>query len=138
MTKDELYFNKEQRVIGTFGQYTVQMSLNDLRQIANRELMKENKKLRKDVKKFNKAINNLGDQWHYMKKALGEVSEENSKLQTEISHLKSKLNKAKEVLKFYADSDCYEDFGRYGLSEVDEDGGEWAQKVLDEIKDNGL
>ena len=52
--------------------------------------------------------------------------------------LRQKLNKAKEALKFYADSDCYEDFGRYGLSEVDEDGGEWAQKVLDEIKDNGL
>ena len=50
--------------------------------------------------------------------------------------LRQKLNKAKEALKFYADSDCYEDFGRYGLSEVDEDGGEWAQKVLDEIKDN--
>lgn len=52
--------------------------------------------------------------------------------------LRQKLNKAKAALKFYADSDCYEDFGRYGLSEVDEDGGEWAQKVLDEIKDSGL
>ena len=65
-------------------------------------------------------------------------AEEIYDLGKEIIQLRQKLNKAKEALKFYADSDCYEDFGRYGLSEVDEDGGEWAQKVLDEIKDNGL
>ena len=52
--------------------------------------------------------------------------------------LMEKLEKATEALRFYADSDCYEDFGRFGLSEVDEDGGEWAQKVLDEIKDDGV
>ena len=59
-------------------------------------------------------------------------------LREQNKRLRQKLNKAKEALKFYADSDCYEDFGSYGLSEIDEDGGEWAQKILDEIKDNGL
>ena len=60
------------------------------------------------------------------------------KLREQNKKLRQKLNKAKEALKFYADSDCYEDFGSYGLSEIDEDGGEWAQKVLDEIKDEEL
>ena len=60
------------------------------------------------------------------------------KLKGQNKKLRQKLNKAKEALKFYADSDCHEDFGRYGLSEVDEDCGEWAQKVLDEIKECGL
>ena len=47
--------------------------------------------------------------------------------------LMEKLEKAKEALRFYADSDCYEKFGRYGLSEIDEDCGELAQNVLKEI-----
>ena len=70
--------------------------------------------------------------------ANGELRAYSEELEHEISALQSKLDKAVEALNFYADSDCYEDFGRYGLSEVDEDGGEWAQKVLDEIKDEGL
>ena len=45
-----------------------------------------------------------------------------------------KLEKAKEALRFYADSDCYEKCGSSGMSEIDEDGGEWAQKVLEEIE----
>ena len=45
-----------------------------------------------------------------------------------------KLQKAKEALRFYADSDCYEKCGSSGMSEIDEDGGEWAQKVLEEIE----
>lgn len=49
--------------------------------------------------------------------------------------LMEKLEKAKEALRFYADSDCYEKFGSSGMSEVDEDGGEWAQKVLEEIEE---
>lgn len=49
--------------------------------------------------------------------------------------LKQKLDKAKEALRFYADPNCYSDFGRDGLSEVDEDCGELAQKVLEEIGD---
>ena len=67
-----------------------------------------------------------------------QIQMEMEMLREQNKKLRQKLNKAKEALKFYADSDCYEDFGRYSLSEVDEDGGEWAQKVLDEIKDNGL
>ena len=67
-----------------------------------------------------------------------QIQMEMEMLQEQNKKLRQKLNKAKEALKFYADSDCYEDFGSYGLSEIDEDGGEWAQKVLDEIKDNGL
>lgn len=43
-------------------------------------------------------------------------------------------DKLVEALKFYADSDCYSDFGRDGLSEVDEDCGEFARKVLEEIE----
>ena len=65
-----------------------------------------------------------------------QIQMEMERLRDQNKKLRQKLNKAKEALKFYADPDCYEDFGRYGLSEVDEDGGEWAQKVLDEIKDN--
>ena len=45
-----------------------------------------------------------------------------------------KLEKAKEALRFYSDSDCYEKCGSSGMSEIDEDGGEWAQKVLEEIE----
>ena len=67
-----------------------------------------------------------------------QISMEMELLSEQNKKLRQKLNKAKDALKFYADSDCYMDFGRDGLSEVDEDGGEWAQKVLDEIKDSGL
>ena len=49
--------------------------------------------------------------------------------------LMNKLDKAKEALRFYADADCYTDFGSAGLSEIDEDGGEWAQKVLEGIEE---
>lgn len=48
--------------------------------------------------------------------------------------LMKKLEKAKEALRFYSDSDCYEKCGSFGMSEIDEDGGEWAQKVLKEIE----
>ena len=61
--------------------------------------------------------------------------EEIADLKQEILQLKQKLNRAKEALRFYADSDCYTKFGRFGLSEIDEDGGEWAQKVLEEIEE---
>ena len=67
--------------------------------------------------------------------ANGELRAYSEELEHEISALQSKLDKAVEALKFYANDDCYEDFGRYGLSEVDEDGGEWAQKVLKEIEE---
>ena len=50
------------------------------------------------------------------------------------SGLRYKLDQATEALKFYANSDSYEKFGKDGLSEIDEDGGEWAQKVLKEIE----
>lgn len=63
------------------------------------------------------------------------VEEEIYNLEKEILQLKQKLNRAQEALKFYADSDCYSDFGRFGLSEVDEDCGEFARKVLEEIED---
>ncbi len=75
---------------------------------------------------------------YYESEEIHDLEMEILKLREQNKKLRQKLNKAKEALKFYADSDCYEDFGRYSLSEVDEDGGEWAQKVLDEIKDNGL
>lgn len=75
---------------------------------------------------------------YYESEEIHDLEMEILKLREQNKKLRQKLNKAKEALKFYADSDCYEDFGRYGLSEVDEDGGEWAQKVLDEIKDDGL
>ena len=75
---------------------------------------------------------------YYESEEMHDLEMEILKLREQNKKLRQKLNKAKEALKFYADSDCYEDFGRYGLSEIDEDGGEWAQKVLDEIKDNGL
>lgn len=39
----------EYREIGTFGQYTVQMSLDDLREIANKEVSEENKILREKL-----------------------------------------------------------------------------------------
>lgn len=63
------------------------------------------------------------------------VEEEIYNLEKEIMQLKQKLNRATEALKFYADPDCYSDFGKDGLSEVDEDCGEFAQKVLEEIKE---
>ena len=75
--------------------------------------------------------NDESKEMHDLERQILKLKEQNKKL-------RQKLNKAKEALKFYADSDCYGDFGRNGLSEVDEDGGEWAQKVLDEIKDSGL
>lgn len=49
-------------------------------------------------------------------------------------NLRAKLNQAIDALKFYADSDCYERFGRFNLSEIDEDGGEMARNVLEEIE----
>ena len=73
---------------------------------------------------------------NYESKEIHDLEMEILKLKEQNKKLSQKLNKAKEALKFYADSDCYVDFGRNGLSEVDEDGGEWAQKVLDEIKDS--
>lgn len=51
------------------------------------------------------------------------------------SRLQYKLDLAVEALRFYADSDCYEKFGGDGLSEIEEDGGELAQKVLEEIEE---
>ena len=75
---------------------------------------------------------------YYESEEIYDLEMEILKLREQNKKLRQKLNKAKEALKFYADSDCYEDFDRYSLSEVDEDGGEWAQKVLDEIKDEGL
>ena len=64
----------------------------------------------------NKEVQDFADQ----------VCRDNSRLQYE-------LGLAIEALKFYANSDSYEDFGSSKLSEIDEDGGEWAQKVLEEI-----
>lgn len=65
--------------------------------------------------------------------ANGELRAYSEELEHENSALQAKLDKAVEALKFYADADCYEKFGSYGLSEIDEDGGEWAQKVLKEL-----
>lgn len=67
--------------------------------------------------------------------ANGELRAYSEELENENSALQAKLDKAVEALKFYADADCYTDFGRYGLSEIDEDGGEWARKVLKEIEE---
>ena len=86
-----------------------------------------------------KAVEDVAALVEYSSSSLdlaNQIQMEMELLREQNKKLRQKLNKAKEALKFYADSDCYEDFGRYGLSEVDEDGGEWAQKVLDEIKDN--
>lgn len=47
--------------------------------------------------------------------------------------LEKEVKTLREALRFYSDPDCYEKFGGDGLSEIDEDGGEWAQKVLKEI-----
>lgn len=58
------------------------------------------------------------------------------KLEHENGALQYKLDKAVEALKFYANADCYKDFGRDGLSEIDEDGGEMAHKILEEIEDD--
>ena len=49
-------------------------------------------------------------------------------------NLRRKLDQAIDALKFYADSDCYERFGRFDLSEIEEDGGEMARNVLEEIE----
>ena len=67
--------------------------------------------------------------------ANGELRAYSEELEHENSALQAKLDKAVEALKFYADADCYTDFGSAGLSEIDEDGGEWAQKVLEEIEE---
>lgn len=66
--------------------------------------------------------------------ANGELRAYSEELEHENSALQAKLDTAVEALKFYADADCYEKFGSYGLSEIDEDGGEWARKVLKEIE----
>ena len=66
--------------------------------------------------------------------ANGELRAYSEELEHENSASQAKLDKAVEALKFYADSDCYEDFGSAGLSEIDEDGGEWARKVLKGIE----
>lgn len=52
--------------------------------------------------------------------------------------LMDKLEKAKEALRFYANADVYEYYDKYESTAVQHDGGEWAQKVLDEIKDSEL
>lgn len=62
------------------------------------------------------------------------ASEEIHELEKENLKLKQQLEKAIDALKFYADSDCYERFGRFDLSEIDEDNGEMAQEVLKELK----
>lgn len=49
-------------------------------------------------------------------------------------NLRRKLNRAIDALKFYADSDCHERFGRGTVSEIEEDGGEMARNVLEEIE----
>ncbi len=67
--------------------------------------------------------------------ANGELRAYSEELEHENSALQAKLDKAVEALKFYADADCYTKFGRFGLSEIDEDGGEWAQKVLEGIEE---
>ena len=90
------------------------------------------------AKKAIEYVAALGQYSGWLLDQANQIQMEMEMLREQNKKLKQKLNKAKEALKFYADSDCYEDFGRYSLSEVDEDGGEWAQKVLDEIKDNGL
>lgn len=47
--------------------------------------------------------------------------------------LENEIKRLREALRFYSDPDCYEKHGSDGLSEIDEDGGEWAQKVLEEL-----
>ena len=90
------------------------------------------------AKKANDHVDSLKEYSDKLVCEIKQIQMEMEMFREQNKRLRQKLNKAKEALKFYADSDCYEDFGRYGLSEVDEDGGEWAQKVLDEIKDEGL
>ena len=86
-------------------------------------------------------IGRLGESKVYMKLdelfriANKEIQEYAESLELENSKLQYNLEVAIEALKFYADSDCYEKFGREDLSEIDEDGGEMAQKVLEEIGD---
>lgn len=67
---------------------------------------------------------------------LMELRTYSEKLEHENGALQYKLDKAVEALKFYANADCYKDFGRDGLSEIDEDGGEMAHKILEEIEDD--
>lgn len=66
--------------------------------------------------------------------ANGELRAYSEELEHENGALQYKLDKAIEALKFYSDQNCYEKFGRDGLSEIDEDGGEMAHKVLEEIE----
>ena len=66
------------------------------------------------------------------------ISMEMELLREQNKKLRKKLNKAKEALKFYANADVYEYYDKYESTAVQHDGGEWARKVLDEIKDSGL
>lgn len=63
-----------------------------------------------------------------------ELQEHTEFIERHNSRLLYLLDVATEALKFYANSDSYEKSGRCNLSEIDEDGGEWAQKVLEEIE----
>lgn len=72
---------------------------------------------------------------YYDAEEIYDLKMENIKLERQNKELRQKLNRATEALKFYADPDCYSDFGKDGLSEVDEDCGEFAQKVLEEIEE---
>lgn len=47
--------------------------------------------------------------------------------------LRAKLGLAIEALKFYSDSDCYKKFGGDNLSEIEEDCGDVASEILEEI-----
>ena len=75
----------------------------------------------------------LADTWRAEDIGVSELMAKN-----EIEKRVLNWDKLVEALKFYADPDCYEKFGSYNLSEIDEDGGEWAQKVLEEIGKCGL
>ena len=63
----------------------------------------------------------------------GELRAYSEELEHENGALQYKLDKAVEALRFYSDHNCYEKFGHFGLSEIDKDGGEMANKILEEI-----
>ena len=75
---------------------------------------------------------------NYESKEIHDLEMEILKLKGQNKKLRQKLNKAKEALKFYANADVYEYYDKYEGTAVQHDGGEWARKVLDEIKDSGL
>lgn len=118
----------ESREIGTIGPYVIQMSLDDLRELASKEVMGENKKLKRDVKELNKAIKNLTKEWNHMRDLLRVSDKENEQLVSECQKLKKDQVSLdmKKVLSMYNDSINALVF----YAEGNEDGGAKARETL--------